>query len=45
MVQWIYGRKFLTLSYHAAKLGGFVYCVSGDEAFLLFDEILQGHVI
>ena len=42
MVQWIDGRKFLTLSYHAAKLGGFVYCVSGDEAF---DEILQGHVI
>ena len=41
---WLFGREPLTLGHHAANIGGFRHCNSGDKAFLICHVILKDHV-
>lgn len=45
MVMWLNGWKPLILSHHAANFGGFKYCGSGDNTFLICHKISQCHIV
>ena len=42
---WFYVLEPLTLGPHAAKLGGFMHCSSGDKAFSICDMISKDHIM